>query len=104
MSVDADLKPYFAEAASWDADTRAQNRRTVRLALSVDGAGWLTVLMLAGALMLLLPLERVEPFVVRVDHATGIVDVAPGYSRTMGMPAAITRYLRTHHITVCQRF
>src|SRR5580765_959913 len=104
MSIDANLKPYFAQAASWDADTRAQNRRTVRVALSVAGAGWLTVLLLAGALMLLMPLKRVEPFVVRVDNATGIVDVVPVYTGAVGMPEAITRYLLTHYITVCERF
>ena len=57
-----------------------QGRRTVRLALGVAGAGWLSALVLAAALMLLMPLKRVEPFVVRVDNATGIVDVVPVYA------------------------
>ena len=101
---DRDLQDYFAEAASWDANRLAQDRRAVRWALGVAGAGWLTTLVLAAALMLLMPLKRVEPFVVRVDNATGVVDVVPVYTGNAGMPEAITRYLLTHYVTVCERF
>jgi type IV secretion system protein VirB8 len=104
MRVDAELKGYFSEAASWDQDSRAQARRTVRLALGVAGAGWVAVLALAGALMLLMPLKRVEPFVVRVDNTTGIVDVVPVYAGHASQPEAITRYLLSHYVTVCERF
>jgi type IV secretion system protein VirB8 len=83
---------------------RAQTRRTVRLALGVAGAGWITVLVLAAALMLLMPLKRVEPFVVRVDNSTGIVDVVPVYAGKANQPEAITRYLLSHYVTVCERF
>lgn len=101
---DADLDGYFAEAASWDADTREQGRRMVRWALVVAGAGWITALALAAALMLLMPLKRVDPFVVRVDNSTGIVDVVPVYAGHAALPEAITRFLLTHYLTVCERF
>ena len=104
MKTDPELKGYFAEAASWDADRAAQGRRTVRLALGVAGAGWLAALVLGGALMLLMPLKRVEPFVVRVDNATGVVDVVPVYAGHSRVPEAVTRYLLTHYVTVCERF
>src|SRR5207244_12599797 len=78
--------------------------RTIRLALSVAAAGWMAVLALAGALMLLMPLKHVEPFVVRVDNATGIVDVVPAYRGSAGASEAVTRYLLTHYVTVCERF
>jgi type IV secretion system protein VirB8 len=104
MKADEALKTYFEEAASWDADRVRQGRRTVRLALGVAGAGWLAVLILCAALMLLRPLKRVEPFVVRVDNATGIVDVVPVYAGRSGVPEAVTRYLLTHYVTVCERF
>ena len=80
MKTDPELKGYFAEAADWDADRHALGRRTVRLALAVAGAGWVAVVVLAGALMLLMPLKRVEPFVIRVDNTTGLVDVVPVYA------------------------
>src|SRR5438105_4414184 len=99
MSAEADLKGYFAEAASWDADRRAQARRTVRLALAVAGLGWVAVFALATALMLLMPLKRVEPFVVRVDNSTGVVDIVPVYTGHSGVPEAVTRYLLTHYVT-----
>ena len=104
MKRDPELKGYFEEAASWDADRLAQGKRTVRLALGVAGAGWIAVLALSAALVLLMPLKRVEPFVVRVDNATGVVDVVPVYSGRSGIPEAVTRYLLTHYVTVCERF
>jgi type IV secretion system protein VirB8 len=104
MKADEALKTYFEEAASWDADRVRQGRRTVRLALGVAGAGWLAVLLLCASLMFLMPLKRVEPFVVRVDNATGIVDVVPVYAGRSGVPEAVTRYLLTHYVTVCERF
>ena len=57
------------------------------------------------ALVLLMPLKRVEPFVVRVDNSTGIVDVVPVYSRRRArMDEAVTRYFLTHYVSVCERF
>jgi type IV secretion system protein VirB8 len=104
VKSDQALTGYFAEAASWDADRRALGRRTVRLALTVAGAGWIAVVALTVALMLLIPLKHVEPFVVRVDNSTGVVDVVPVYAGHAAMPEAVTRYLLTHYVTICERF
>jgi len=104
MKPDPALEGYFAEAASWDLDRRRQGARTVRLALWVAGAGWLAVLALSAALLVLMPLKRVEPFVVRVDNTTGIVDVVPVYAGKGALPETLTRYLLTHYVTVCERF
>jgi type IV secretion system protein VirB8 len=104
MTRISELQPYFDEAASWDADRWERGRRNLRLAVGTAGAGWLAVLLLAAALIVLMPLKHVEPFVVRVDNATGIVDVVPVYAGTTGVPDAVTRYLLTHYITVCERF
>jgi type IV secretion system protein VirB8 len=104
MKTDRALEGYFEEAASWDADREALGRRTVRLALGVAGAGWVAVLALSVALALLMPLKRVEPFVVRVDNSTGVVDVVPVYAGHAAMPETVTRYLLTHYVVVCERF
>ena len=57
------------------------------------------------ALVLLMPLKRVEPFVVRVDNAPAVVDVVPVYTGAGAhLEHAVTRYLLTHYITVCERF
>lgn len=104
MTADTGLEGYFEEARTWDADRLRQGQRTLRLALVVAGAGWLALIALAAALMLLMPLKRVEPFVVRVDNATGVVDIVPLYTGRSGVPETVTRYLLTHYVTVCERF
>ncbi len=104
MKREAELEGYFAEAASWDADRVATARRLARLSLGVAGAGWLAVLLLSGALITLMPLKRVEPFLIRVDNTTGVVDSVPVYTGKSAMAETVTRYLLTHYVTVCERF
>lgn len=98
------LVAYFQEAASWDADRAAEAARSSRRAWLVAGAGWACAVTTGLALALLTPLKRVEPFVVRVDNTTGVVDVVPGYSTTAALEPAVTRYFLTHYISVCERF
>jgi len=98
------LEDYFREAESWDADRTAQYRRSARAAWWVAGAGWLCAVATATALMLLMPLKRVDPFVVRVDNSTGIVDVVPVYAGRATAEESVTRYFLTHYLTVCERF
>lgn len=104
MNATASLEPYFAEARSWDADRTAQAQRMTRLAIGIAAAGWLGLVIALGALLALMPLKRVEPFVIRVDNTSGIVDVVPVYAGSSNLPDAVTRYLLTHYITVCERF
>lgn len=104
MSRDAALEAYFTEAASWDADRAAQAKRTLRVAWSVAGAGWLCAIVVALALMLLMPLKRVEPFLIRVDNTSGLVDVVPVFVGRAEMPEAVTRYFLDHYVSICERF
>ena len=104
MKADAELAPYFAESASWDADRAAQSRRSARLAWCVAGAGWLAALMGSLAVLFLTPLKRVDPFVIRVDNTTGIVDVVPVYAGQAPLTETVARYLLSHYVTTCERF
>jgi type IV secretion system protein VirB8 len=104
MKRDPALEAYFAEAATWDADRATRAKRGERMAWWVAGAGWSGVVLLALALMLLMPLKRVEPFVIRVDRGTGMVNVVPVYAGTDRFPDAVTRYFLDHYVTVCERF
>jgi type IV secretion system protein VirB8 len=104
MKSDPALEAYFTESQSWDADRTAQSRRNLSVACVIAGAGWLCAVVVSLALMLLMPLKRVEPFVVRVDNSTGVVDVVPVYAGHAPLPEAVTRYLLTHYVTVCERF
>jgi type IV secretion system protein VirB8 len=104
MKNDAALERYFQEAASWDKDRAAMNERSVRIAWRIAiGACALTAIAMM-ALMLLMPLKRVEPFVIRVDSSTGIVDVVPLFVGNAQMSETVTRYFLDHYVTVCERF
>ena len=104
MKQEQALAAYFADAASWDADRAAMNARSARVAWRVAiGACTLTVVSLV-ALVLLMPLKRVDPFVIRVDNTTGIVDVVPVFASQTSMPEVVTRYFLDHYLTVCERF
>jgi type IV secretion system protein VirB8 len=104
MSTIGSLDEYVGAVRSWDEDRAASQARLQRAAWAVAGAGWLCAIACAGALLLLMPLKRVEPFVVRVDASTGIVDVVPVYAGHAPMDQAVTRYFLVHYITSCERF
>ncbi|MGH8290546.1 MAG: virB8 family protein [Steroidobacteraceae bacterium] len=104
MRRDRELEPYFEEAASWDLDRARQASRSARFGWSVAGIACFVIVLLAGALMLLTPLKRVEPFLIRVDRTTGIVDVVPTYSGHATLSEAVTRYFLIHYVSVCERF
>jgi type IV secretion system protein VirB8 len=101
---DKELDAYFAEAASWDMNRLALNERSARNAWRVAFAAVVVSTAALLALVLLMPLKHVEPFVIRVDNSTGIVDVVPVYAGNSSMPEAVTRYFLDHYVTVCERF
>jgi type IV secretion system protein VirB8 len=98
------LAEYFREAASWDSDRLQQAQRSARRAWQVAVAAWICALALAVSLALLMPLKRVDPFLVRVDSATGIVDVVPVYTGEAALEQSVTRYFLSHYVSVCERF
>lgn len=104
MKADVLLEPYFKDAQEWDVERRTEQRRAVRFALGVAGAGWLCALGCIGALVALMPLKRTEPFLIRVDNASGVVDVVPVYAGNAPLPEAVSRYFLNHYVTVCERF
>ena len=104
MANDPELIAYQQEAASWDADRIEQMRRHARLAVWVAVFAWFCAMLSSAALVLLMPLKRVEPFVIRVDNATGVVDMVPVYAGHAEPAEIVTRYLLTHYVTVCERF
>ena len=98
------LAEYFRAAASWDADRVAQAQCSARRAWQAAGAGWICALATASCLILLMPLKRVDPFVVRVDNTTGVVDVVPVYTGEGRVEQSVTRYFLAHYISICERF
>ena len=52
----------------------------------------------------LTPFKSVEPFVIRVDNATGIVDVVPVATSSAEIPEAVTRYFITQYVQARERY
>ena len=100
----SEIQDYFDAAESWDADRVAQSRRNTKIAWRVAGAGWLCAVAGAVALVLLMPLKQVIPYLVRVDGSTGVVDVVPALVGRATPEEAVTRYFLTHYVSVCERF
>src|SRR5258708_24150181 len=98
------LESYFAEARGWDVNRRAGQRRGVRVSRWAAAAGWVCAMGSVIALASLMPFKRSEPFVIRVDNSSGVVDVVPVYAGSAPMPETVTRYFLNHYVTVCERF
>jgi type IV secretion system protein VirB8 len=104
MSDEALLMDYLREASSWDGDRVAQAQLSARRAWVLSGAAALLAALAVCALALLTPLKRVEPFVIRVDNSTGIVDIVPTFEGHQAMPEAVTRFLLAHYVQTCERY
>lgn len=104
MSADPSMKAYFAEAVAWDADRVAMKERSVRVAWRVAAISCLCTVLAIVALLVLMPLKRVDPYLIRVDSSTGLVDVVPVFSGDTPLPETVTRYFLDHYVTTCERF
>lgn len=98
------LQAYLRESSAWDRDRVAAIRDGARRAWLVAGMAGAAALMCALALVLLLPLKRTDPFLIRVDGSTGVVDVVPVYTGHLAAAQSVTRYFLTHYVLTCERF
>lgn len=69
------IDQYFKEARTWENDRIRQREKSTKIAWVVAGASLLMALASVLAVAALTPLKTVEPYVIRVDNTTGIVDV-----------------------------
>jgi type IV secretion system protein VirB8 len=104
MTREAELAAYFEESASWDADRLALAQRSARRAWMLAAALGILAAAACAAVAFLSPLKTVEPFVIRVDHTTGAVDVVPTYLGGAPLDQTITRYLLMHYVATCERY
>ncbi|CAA9891714.1 conserved hypothetical protein [Candidatus Methylobacter favarea] len=104
MKRDPQLESYLQEASSWEADklrdALKQNKylRWIIIGLIAIAAS------LAWAIKGLTPLKTTQPYVVRVDNSTGIVDVVPIYNGETELNELVTRNLLTHYQTARERY
>jgi type IV secretion system protein VirB8 len=104
MTVDRMSEVYLRESVAWDQDRLQLLRQGVRRAWQVATLAGVGALLCALALVMLMPLKRTEPYVIRVDSSTGVVDSVPLYTGRLAAEQSITRYFLTHYVLVCERF
>jgi type IV secretion system protein VirB8 len=83
---------YFKEATAWENDRIQRIGKSERRAWIVATAALVVALCSVGALATLAPLKTVEPFVIRVDNSTGIVDVVSGVKGDMTYDELVNKY------------
>jgi type IV secretion system protein VirB8 len=69
------LDEYFKEVRSWETDKVEESIRSKKLAWRIAIGACVLACISVLAVASLAPLKHVEPFVIRVDNSTGIVDV-----------------------------
>ena len=104
MSHEPEVAAYLEAARSWDMDRAHAAERSTRRAWRVAAVALLLTALALVAVAGLTPLKTVEPFVIRVDNATGIVDVVPVVAPAAEIPEAVTRYFVTQYVQTRERF
>ena len=95
----SELKHYFANARSFDQDRYIAAQRSKRLAWGVATVASIGAIAALGAVAALAPLKTVEPFVIRVDNSTGIVDVVSALTNAPNSyDEAVTRYFAVKYV------
>jgi type IV secretion system protein VirB8 len=94
-----DLKLYFEKARRFDQDRMIQAQRSMRVAWFVAIVAGILAATSIFAVAALTPLKSVEPFVVRVDTSTGIVDVVSALTSSAGTyDEAVTKYFAAKYV------
>lgn len=101
----SDLKTYFERARLWEQDLLLSAQKSKRLAWTVAAVSCGLTLASVGAVAALAPLKTVEPFVIRVDNATGIVDVVSTLREgSASYGDAVTRYFLAKYVRAREGF
>lgn len=77
-------KQYFCEATAWDHNIHEMLRKSNKRAWIVTFGCTAIAILEACALLALMPLKTIEPFVIRVDKNTGYTDVISTLTQTQG--------------------
>jgi type IV secretion system protein VirB8 len=104
VAQDLAAEEYFAAARSWEEDRVASAERRARHAC---WAALLAGLMCAAAIIALAciaPLKTVEPYVIRVDSSSGVVDIVPQLRGTAAPGELVTRHLLQMYIVARERY
>ncbi|WP_317993704.1 virB8 family protein [Bartonella gliris] len=96
---------YIKEARSFDIDRMHGMRVRMRIAMALTVLFGLMTIALALAVATLTPLKTVEPFVIRVDNSTGIIDTIHALKESPNdYDEAITRYFAAKYVRAREGF
>jgi type IV secretion system protein VirB8 len=104
MMRTADMDSYLRDAQRWEQDLVARAESSRRRAYWVAGSFGVIAALTLFALVALLPMKSVEPFVIRVDSTTGITDIVPMYAGKDDISEVVTRYLLNNYVTTRERY
>ena len=104
MRTEPEVTAYFEAARGWDLDRAQAAERSARRAWRIAAVATLVTLLALVAVAGLTPMKSVEPFVIRVDDSTGIVDVVPVLTGKADVPEAVTRYFVTQYVQARERY
>ena len=105
MVVETSLKDYFANARRFDQDRVLSAVRAQRLAWGVAAISVAALCCSCLALAALAPFKTVEPYVIRVDNSTGIVDVVSALSSDKATyDEAVTKYFAARYVRAREGF
>ncbi|WCR55099.1 virB8 family protein [Bartonella clarridgeiae] len=100
-----EFNEYIREARSFDIDRMRNMRLQMKIFMALTVLFGLMAIALALAVVALTPLKTVEPFVIRVDNSTGIVDVVSVLKdEPQNYDEAITRYFVSKYIRARESF
>lgn len=99
------LDAYYKEAASWGRDRQDALKASRRIAWAVAGIALFVAVLLAIALVVLMPLKRVEPYTILVDRQTGFVQaVDPLRPQRISGDAALTQSFLVQYVIAREGF
>lgn len=99
------LDDYFADARGWASDQVKALDRSRRIAWYVAAAAGGTALILALAILAMLPLKRTEPHLLLVDRTTGYVQtLRPLEQQRVAPDTALTQALLAQYVMAREGF
>lgn len=99
MVTTESLKEYFDKARRFDQDRMVSAERSKRIAWFVAIVASVLACVSVAAVVALTPLKTVEPFVIRVDNSTGIVDVVSSMASSAGSyDEEVTKYFAARYV------
>lgn len=104
MAHNPAVEAYLNDAQRWEQDLIARADTSRRRAYWIAGGFGALAGMALLALVALQPLKSVQPFVIRVDNATGVTDVVPVYEGKGEISEVVTRFLLHNYVTTRERY